>query len=66
MRIYRFYTFFLFFLISVLSSYAQQLKFMGIPLCSDLSQYSEVLKAKRFKDKYPERNSPQFSVFIKI
>ena len=53
MRIYRFYTFFLFFLISVLSSYAQQLKFMGIPLCSDLSQYSEVLKAKRFKDKYP-------------
>ena len=53
MRIYRFYTFFLFLLISVLSSYAQQLKFMGIPLCSDLSQYSEVLKAKRFKDKYP-------------
>lgn len=25
---------------------------MGIPLCSDLSQYSEVLKAKRFKDEY--------------
>lgn len=33
--------------------YAQQLKFMGIPLCSDLSQYEEVLKAKRFRDKYP-------------
>ncbi len=33
--------------------YAQQLKFMGVPLCSDLSQYCEVLKAKRFKDKYP-------------
>lgn len=33
--------------------YAQQLKFMGIPLCSDLAQYSEVLKSKRFKDKYP-------------
>lgn len=26
---------------------------MGIPLCSDLSQYEEVLKAKRFRDKYP-------------
>ena len=32
---------------------AQQLKFMGIPLCSELSDYGEVLKAKRFKDKYP-------------
>lgn len=33
--------------------HAQQLKFMGIPLCSDLAEYGEVLKAKRFKDKYP-------------
>lgn len=38
--------------ISVMSSNAQQLKFLGIPLCSDLSQYSEVLKSKRFNDKY--------------
>jgi len=34
---------------SHVSVYAQQLKFMGIPLCSDLSQYYDVLKAKRFK-----------------
>ena len=53
MRTYRFYSLFLFFFFIVLSSYAQQLKFMGITLCSDLSQYSEVLKAKRFKEKYP-------------
>ncbi len=40
-------------LFSVILGHAQQLKFMGIPLCSDLSQYEEVLKAKRFRDKYP-------------
>ena len=40
-------------LFSVLLGHAQQLKFMGIPLCSDLSQYENVLKAKRFRDKYP-------------
>lgn len=34
------------------SSNAQQLKFLGVPLCSDLSQYADALKSKRFKDKY--------------
>ena len=34
------------------SSNAQQLKFLGVPLCSDLSHYGNVLKNKRFKDKY--------------
>ena len=38
---------------SNVNCHAQQLKFLGIPLCSDLSQYCDVLKAKRFKDKYP-------------
>lgn len=49
----RFVSFFIVSLISYAVGYAQQLKFMGIPLCSDLSQYCEVLKAKRFQDKYP-------------
>lgn len=49
----RFVSIFLVSLISYAVGYAQQLKFMGIPLCSDLSQYCEVLKAKRFQDKYP-------------
>lgn len=40
-------------LFSVVDGFAQNLKFMGLPLCSDLSQYQEVLKAKRFRDKYP-------------
>lgn len=48
---------FLSILVALFISYAvgkaQQLKFMGVPLCSDLAQYSEILKAKRFKDKYP-------------
>lgn len=48
----RFLSLLLVILMSNISGYAQQLKFMGIPLCSDLSQYSEVLKAKRFKDEY--------------
>lgn len=40
-------------LFSAVDGFAQNLKFMGLPLCSDLSQYQEVLKAKRFRDKYP-------------
>lgn len=47
MKTSRLYSILFFFIMSALSSYAQQLKFMGIPLCSDLSQFSEVLKAKR-------------------
>ena len=48
----RILSFFLVLFLSNVSGHAQQLKFLGIPLCSDLSQYSEVLKAKRFKDIY--------------
>lgn len=52
----RFLSLLLILFMSNVSGYAQQLKFMGIPLCSDLSQYSEVLKAKRFKDEYASGN----------
>ena len=53
MQANRFLCFLLVLFMSNVSCHAQQLKFMGIPLCSDLSQYCDVLKAKRFKDKYP-------------
>ena len=49
----RFLYFILVLFLSNVNGYAQQLKFLGVPLCSDLSQYCDVLKAKRFKDKYP-------------
>jgi hypothetical protein len=53
MKANRFLCFLLVLFMSNVNCHAQQLKFLGIPLCSDLSQYCDVLKAKRFKDKYP-------------
>ena len=40
------------FLFSVASTYAQQLKFLGVPLCSDFSEFEKVLKEKRYTEKY--------------
>lgn len=41
-----------FFLSFTITSYAQQLEFMGLPLHSNLSKYVDVLSKHGFKDKY--------------
>jgi len=48
----RFFIVIVFFTLIIGRCNAQQLKFMGIPICSDLSKYEEVLKTKKFKDRY--------------